>query len=103
MSVRTSTRRVGLAAFVRHILLANAVLVDFSAHSQAGSNYFDPGNLAVSRSVYDNKASNIAVGTMLPPDCASISVDCGTPRLTATNDGTYPTVFNISRSWGFRG
>src|SRR5580692_216460 len=46
-----------------------------------------PGNLLVSRSVYDNRASTIAVGTALPPNCMS---SCA----TATNDGTYPTVFN---------
>ena len=46
-----------------------------------------PGNLLVSRSIYDNKASTIAVGTALPPNCMS---SCA----VATNDGTYPTVFN---------
>jgi hypothetical protein len=48
---------------------------------------FWPGNLVVSRSVYDNNANNIQVGATLPPNCAS---GCS----TATNNGLYPQVFN---------
>ena len=33
--------------------------------------FFIPGNLVVSRSVYDDQASNVAVGTVLPPNCAA--------------------------------
>src|ERR1700722_4371236 len=47
-----------------------------------------PGNLLVSRSVYDNKASIIAVGTPLPPGCISVA------RTASFANGTYPTVFN---------
>jgi hypothetical protein len=48
-----------------------------------------PGNLLVSRSVYDNKANNVVAGTtLLPPNCV------GSACATATADGTYPTVFN---------
>jgi len=47
------------------------------------------GNLLVSRSVYDNNASNVIAGTtQLPPGCVSSA--CA----TATHDGTYPGVFN---------
>jgi hypothetical protein len=46
-----------------------------------------PGNLLVSRSVYDNKAATISVGTTLPPNCT-------TGCAKAIADGTYPTVFN---------
>ena len=52
--------------------------------------HFLPGNLVVSRSVYDNNASNIAVGTQLPPNCAKTVGPCA----PATNNGTYPFVFN---------
>ena len=52
--------------------------------------HFFPGNLVVSRSVYDNNASNIAVGTQLPPNCAKTVGPCA----PATNNGTYPFVFN---------
>jgi hypothetical protein len=51
---------------------------------------FYPGNLIVSRSVYDNKADNVKVGAALPPNCASTTVPC----VAATNNGTYPEVFN---------
>jgi hypothetical protein len=52
--------------------------------------YFLPGNLVVSRSVYDNNANNIAVGTQLPPNCAKTVGPCA----PAVNNGTYPFVFN---------
>lgn len=52
--------------------------------------HFFPGNLIVSRSVYDNNASNIAVGTQLPPNCAKTVGPCA----PAVNNGTYPFVFN---------
>jgi hypothetical protein len=52
-----------------------------------------PNNLVVSRSVYDNKASNVTIGQMLPPNCDKTTAGCPTPS-TAQFDGTYPTVFN---------
>jgi hypothetical protein len=62
------------------------------AHSD--SNYFFPGNLVVSRSVYDNNPNNVQAGiTVLPPNCAVTSGACS-PAVTAINDGTYPFVFN---------
>ncbi len=57
------------------------------AHAQNGSAYFLPGNLVVSRSVYDNNPSNVTVGMTLPPNCTSGCVQ-------AVTDGTYPFVFN---------
>lgn len=51
---------------------------------------FYPGNLVVSRSVYDNRAGNVAVGQPLPPDCPASTGSC----VTATNNGSYPFVFN---------
>jgi len=53
-----------------------------------GNQYFQPGNLVVSRSVYDNQASNVVAGvTVLPPNCT-------TGCVVAIADGTYPTVWN---------
>ena len=55
---------------------------------------FYPGNLVVSRSVYDINATPsdiLTVGTILPPNCAATTAGCSG---AATNDGTYPTVFN---------
>jgi hypothetical protein len=51
---------------------------------------FSQGNLVLSRSVYDNRASNVTVGQPLPPDCAASTGGC----VTAVNNGTYPFVFN---------
>jgi hypothetical protein len=51
--------------------------------------FFLPGNLLVSRSVYDSPSSIITPGvTQLPPNCV------GSNCVTAVADGTYPTVFN---------
>jgi len=48
-----------------------------------------PGNLLLSRSVYDSPANIITPGvTQLPPNCTP--ANC----VAATADGTYPTVFN---------
>ena len=61
--------------------------------AQSTAPFFTPGNLVVSRSVYDNKAANVTVGQQLPPNCASTTAGC--PGTTgATSNGTYPYVFN---------
>jgi hypothetical protein len=65
---------------------------DLDGHFRHGQ-FFIPGNLVVSRSVYDNKASNVVVGTILPPNCAVTTGGCGAPS-GAPNDGTYPAVWN---------
>ena len=49
---------------------------------------FRPGNLLLSRVVYDNNAGNIAAGAQLPPNCV------GSNCVTATDDGAYPNVWN---------
>jgi hypothetical protein len=38
--------------------------------------HFRPGNIVVSRSVYDNNPANVTVGTVLPPNCASTQGGC---------------------------
>jgi hypothetical protein len=62
-----------------------------AASAQNGRTYFNPGNLLVSRSVYDNNPNNVTVGQPLPPNCQATQVGCNG---NATNDGTYPTVWN---------
>jgi hypothetical protein len=48
-----------------------------------------PGNLLVSRVVYDNKPSNVVAGvTLLPPNCI------GAACVKATDGGAYPNVWN---------
>jgi hypothetical protein len=56
--------------------------------------FFFPGNLVVSRSVYDNNANNVKVGSLLAPNCANTAVSSGTPCVAATNNGKYPEIFN---------
>jgi hypothetical protein len=55
--------------------------------------HFWPGNLVVSRSVYDNNPANVTVGAILPPNCASTQGGCGASTGAVAN-GTYPFVFN---------
>jgi hypothetical protein len=52
--------------------------------------HFYPGNLVVSRSLYNNNANNVKVGALLPPNCANTVGPC----VAAINNGTYPFVFN---------
>jgi len=53
--------------------------------------YFVPGNLVISRSVYDNSPNNVQVGQLLPPNCQQTQAGCNG---NATNDGSYPLVWN---------
>ena len=69
-------------------LLASAAIGSFA---QDGSNFFAPGNLVISRSVYDNNPNNVQVGQLLPPNCQATQVGCSG---NATHDGTYPLVWN---------
>lgn len=75
-------------AILLGILPANAQNFGFGGRLQ-----FWPGNLVVSRSVYDNNANNVKIGTILPPNCASTLGGCSAST-GAPYDGTYPFVFN---------
>ncbi len=84
------------AAMTAAISGAAAADTDGALHRDAHfgrGHFFIPGNLVVSRSAYDNLAGNVAVGTVLPPNCAASTGGCGAPS-GAPNDGTYPTVWN---------
>ncbi len=73
------------------LIAAVATVAMLGAPAFAGDSRFSgftPGNLVVSRSVYDNNSNNVQVGESLPPNCAPGT--CG----SAINDGTYPFVFN---------
>src|SRR5579864_8409000 len=89
MTVKILEGRVWLAAVPQRLILAAALVAGFAAHAQGGSAYFSPGNLVVSRTLYDNNSNNIQVGQPLPPNCA-VPASC----VSAINDGTYPFVFN---------
>ncbi len=53
---------------------------------------FSPGNLIVSRSVYQGVSSTVPVGTPLPPNCTTTKAKQSI-CVTAISDGTYPNVF----------
>src|SRR6516165_10819656 len=74
-------------------LLAGSLAGASLANAQNGSDYFSPGNLLVSSTVYDNNPKNVKVGEPLPPNCVVTSGSCS-PPVTAINNGTYPYVFN---------
>ena len=64
-----------------------------AAQNNQSFNRFWPGNLVVSRSVYDNNPANVTVGEILPPGCGSTTAGCA-PATGAPANGTYPFVFN---------
>lgn len=89
----SAVRRCALGAVATLALAALAFPTSLSA--QDGSSWhrsqpFYPGNLVVSRSVYDNRAGNVTVGETLPPNCVTSTGAC----VAAVNNGTYPYVFN---------
>jgi hypothetical protein len=77
------------------LLMAAAVSGSVAALAQGTSKpaVLSPGNLVVSRSVYDNLAGNVQVGAILPPGCTSTTGGCAAST-GAPFDGTYPTVWN---------
>ncbi len=72
-------------------LLASAMAGVSLAYAGNDCDYFLPGKLLVSRSVYDNNPSNVHIGETLPPNCGTTTGGCSAG---AGYDGTYPTVFN---------
>jgi len=74
-------------------LIAAAVNAHAQQPDSNGGTRFVPGLLVVSRSVYDNLSSNVQVGEILPPNCASTSGGCSA-NTGAPADGTYPYVWN---------
>jgi hypothetical protein len=78
-------------AYIWATFLAVLIVSGFSRfHAvSADDNFFLPGNLVVSRSVYDNNPNNVTVGMTLPPNCVPAN-GC----VQAVVDGTYPYVWN---------
>jgi hypothetical protein len=83
--------------YVAAVLAITAIAAGVAAYADDFSHdrnfHFWPGNLVVSRSVYDNQASNVQVGEILPPNCPASSGACGVAP-GAPYDGTYPYVWN---------
>jgi len=94
-TLRSALRRSRVAAHPSRLSLALAlVCASAGAGAQTPNAFFGgAGLLVVSRSVYDNRSSNITAGMALPPDCNSASASCPTGN-GAPNDGTYPAVWN---------
>lgn len=97
------SRLQGLCSSLKRTVAAIAIVAFFAAipataqHTKAdrdhGRFFFWPGNLVVSRSVYDNNPNNVQVGEILPPNCASTQGGCAAPT-GAPYNGTYPLVWN---------
>jgi hypothetical protein len=97
MQQSSNTRRT-IHALAHATAVLGIALATLSAGAQQRSehqeaSHFWPGNLVVSRSVYDNNPANVKVGTILPPNCAATTGGCGAST-GATNNGLYPAVFN---------
>jgi hypothetical protein len=83
--VRSRATRSSLAV----ALIACSVAGSQVARGDDFNNQISPGNLLVSRSVYDNNPNNVVAGvTLLPPNCI------GSACAAANAGGTYPGVFN---------
>jgi hypothetical protein len=82
-SIRFPRFRTAIAGAAFSLLL---VPVAFAQGKPA----FNPGNLVVSRTVYDNLPGNVTVGQTLPPNCVPSTGGC----VTAVANGTYPYVFD---------
>ncbi len=92
--VHLQAQRALLRGLTLVTISATSALAAYAQSNRpANDNHFYPGNLVVSRSVYDNRAANVTVGEQLPPNCAGTQAGC--PGTTgATNNGLYPAVFN---------
>jgi hypothetical protein len=85
--IRTSARPPVLQSGLAVTFLLSGLTGSTVAIADDDHPHFRPNHLLLSRVVYDNKASTIAVGATLPPNCT-------TGCKPATNDGSFPQVWN---------
>jgi hypothetical protein len=86
---RLSCRAQAFRSGVAITLFLSGVVGASSAFAEDDDGDLRPGNLLLSRSVYDNNPANVVTGvTQLPPNC--VAPNC----VTATDNGAYPFVFN---------
>jgi hypothetical protein len=90
LNTKSSWRPLVKGLAVLSVASLASIPVNAQGHDHDAGIHFYPGNLVVSRSVYDNNANNVKVGALLPPNCANTVGPC----VAATNDGTFPYVFN---------
>src|SRR5260370_9549355 len=81
-SLHTNTRKFILLS------LTIALITGSVAYAQKDSDYFLPGNLAVSLTVYDNNPSTIHPVATLPPNCATTLGGRTPPASLATTHHT---------------
>jgi hypothetical protein len=99
IQMQNRNQRAAGALIATAVALATALTAAAGQPGQEGDArregffFFIPGNLVVSRSVYDNRAANLAVGTVLPPNCAATTGGCSAAT-GAPFDGSYPQVWN---------
>lgn len=90
MTTKLLRKHARLRVLTQEVLVLSVTLI-WGAIAVSAQTLFQPGNLVVSRSVYDNNPNNVYVGETLPPNCQSTQAGCNG---MATYDGTYPTVWN---------
>jgi hypothetical protein len=87
--VRAAGQKLAVASMAALLTGSSA----FPADSGFGGPIFFPGNLLVSRSVYDNNSKNVKIGEVLPPNCGQTQGGCSAPT-GAPYNGSYPEVWN---------
>ncbi|WP_206952093.1 hypothetical protein [Trinickia acidisoli] len=85
--------RAGRTSFFALTLIAASLCAHAQQFDSRSGYRFYPDLLVVSRSVYDNRSSNVQVGEILPPNCAATQGGCSAST-GAPVDGTYPYVWN---------
>lgn len=90
MSIKLAGQAMNRSLFVRRSAIVLSLLLGISGIAGAQT-FFAPGNVVISRSVYDNNPNNVTVGQLLPPNCQSTTAGCNG---TAIVNGTYPYVWN---------
>ncbi len=103
MTAKSFKRRSSQRAFTRGAAVLSLALLagglasyaqDFRHdHDRDRDRHFWPGNLVVSRTVYDNNPNNVKTGTILPPNCAATTGGCSAAT-GAPDNGSYPLVWN---------
>ena len=94
-----SYRQTSTILFSRQTLMTAAILAAAAmANHASAQTAFTPGNLVVSRSVYQGTAATLAVGQPLPPVCPSTG-SCSSNGGPATNSGAYPSTTGTNNVW----
>jgi len=81
---------------MRNVLTIPVAIVTLTTFMWAqGFTGFNPGNLVVSRSVYQGTASTVTIGQALPPSCPAGNAGC----THATENGEFPNLSDSHNVW----